>query len=193
VGSYNLTKPTLKHNSYRRKTPSATVIYQLHKTRVPPPTLYTLPGRISSRKSSCAQSVFRSKSSRFPKVQKDAPFCWTYNVKVDLVHPTAPRTSSLRYTDPRLNKAETTADDMSALLADLTRPEEVRHSRTRPVMQRPRNGIAIAKQPKSMSTLPKETTLPGPGTYNLGKYSSFVTKDTPANFNTLCNLKECSN
>ncbi|OQV19666.1 hypothetical protein BV898_06208 [Hypsibius exemplaris] len=195
VGSYDLARSTLKqdlHRGVRRPT----LIHKLPKTTVPSPTRYSIHAKAPKQPVNCAESAFRSKSQRFPKIQKGSPFCWTYNVKVDPVHPTPPRTSSLRYTGPRLRKVMTSPDDMSSILAGMTQAvNENRHGDPQgaPPAVRPRNGIAMARPPPERSarkTTGIAPTMPGPGAYDLSKYSSFERHDTPANVNTMRNLKK---
>lgn len=158
--------------------------------RLPSPTRYNIPKKPSTRPTA-GEAVFRSDVSRFPKDKMaDGPFPWSYNVNDSLLHPKAPTASSIRNKAHRLMRPPEAENSwLSSLMpqkADLERP-------TKPLPEsRPklRNAQAFRREARIVHCVPSSTSsLPGPGAYDLSKYSSIGEKGTPVTETTLKNLK----
>ncbi|GAV06806.1 hypothetical protein RvY_16732 [Ramazzottius varieornatus] len=198
VGQYNIDRTSLKKAQLnpRSRQHTPVVIHKLPKYRVPSPTRYTLP-RKAERHINAARASFDSPLPRFPKIQVgNSPHAWTYDVRVDATKPKAARTSSLRYTGPRMRRSGLEKIEMNNLLEQLTRavvepPKETVEVPVKSTLAKLRHGPSIVKPRQSRTvSLWTETQLPGPGAYDIGKYSSFEQRDPRATFMSLRKLKE---
>ena len=85
---------------------------------------------------------------------------------------------------------------MANLLAELTKavldpPKEVVEEPVKSSLAKPKHGLNMVRpRPSKTSSLWTKTQFPGPGSYNLGKYSSFEQRDPRATFVALKKLKE---
>lgn len=125
-------------------------------------------------------STHRSSSRpRFSQGKAEGPFPWSYNVRTDLLHPNALRTSSIRNTAPRMKYSIETDDSWldSQFLQKLSKP---RSHQSLKVPIEPLKDLTFSKKVRFGDCIKYDIKqFPGPGSYDLTKYSCIGDKTIP--------------